>query len=77
VTIVIIRDDLLDRAPKSVPSMLSYAAYAKEGSMQNTPNTFGIYVFMLITRWLEKDIGGLANKAAGFIAAMLSQTSVR
>jgi phosphoserine aminotransferase len=61
VTIVIIRDDLLDRAPKSVPSMLSYAAYAKEGSMQNTPNTFGIYVFMLITRWLEKDIGGLAK----------------
>jgi phosphoserine aminotransferase len=59
VTIVIIRDDLLDRAPESVPSMLNYAAYAKENSMQNTPNTFGIYVFNLITRWLDKDIGGL------------------
>ncbi|MEX2185763.1 MAG: 3-phosphoserine/phosphohydroxythreonine transaminase [Pirellulales bacterium] len=61
VTIVVIREDLLDRAPKSVPSMLNYAAYAKENSMQNTPNTFGIYVFMLITRWLENDIGGLAK----------------
>jgi phosphoserine aminotransferase len=59
VTIVIVRDDLLDRAPKDVPSMLNYAAYAKENSMQNTPNTFGIYVFMLITRWLEQEIGGL------------------
>ncbi len=61
VTIVVIREDLLDRVPKSVPSMLSYAAYAKENSMQNTPNTFGIYAFMLITRWLERDIGGLAK----------------
>lgn len=61
VTIVVIRNDLVDRAPPSVPSMLNYAAYAKENSMQNTPNTFGIYVFMLITRWLEQEIGGLAK----------------
>jgi phosphoserine aminotransferase len=61
VTIVVIRNDLVDRAPKSVPGMLNYAAYANENSMQNTPNTFGIYVFMLITRWLEKEIGGLAK----------------
>jgi phosphoserine aminotransferase len=59
VTIVIIREDLLDRAPADLPSMLSYKAYAKENSMQNTPNTFGIYVFNLIARWLQNDIGGL------------------
>lgn len=59
VTIVIIREDLLDRAPADLPSMLSYSAYAAENSLQNTPNTFGIYAFNLIARWLMKDIGGL------------------
>ncbi len=39
--------------------MLNYAAYAKEKSLLNTPPVFSIYIMMLVTRWLMKDIGGL------------------
>lgn len=59
VTIVIIRDDLLARSSDKLPTMLNYAAYAKEKSLLNTPPVFAIYIVMLVTRWLMKDIGGL------------------
>lgn len=59
VTIVIIRDDLLDRCPAAVPSMLRYKTHADKGSMFNTPPTFAIYCVGLVMRWL-KEQGGLA-----------------
>lgn len=59
VTTVIIRDDLLARSTDKLPTMLNYAAYAKEKSLLNTPPVFSIYIMMLVTRWLMKDIGGL------------------
>ena len=58
VTLVIIRDDLLDRSAKSLPAMLSYAVQAENGSLYNTPPTFGVYVLGLVIRWLV-DQGGL------------------
>ena len=39
--------------------MLDYRQYAANESRYNTPPTFGIYMLMLICRWLKKDIGGL------------------
>jgi len=59
VTTVIIRDDLLARSTDMLPTMMNYAAYAKEKSLVNTPPVFSIYVMMLVTRWLLNDIGGL------------------
>lgn len=59
VTIVIIREDLLDRCPATVPSMLKYKTHADKGSMFNTPPTFPIYCVGLVMRWL-KEQGGLA-----------------
>lgn len=59
VTTVIIRDDLLPRSSDKLPTMLNYKAYAKEKSLLNTPPVFAIYIQMLVTRWLLKDIGGL------------------
>ncbi|HEX4132323.1 MAG TPA: 3-phosphoserine/phosphohydroxythreonine transaminase [Pirellulales bacterium] len=59
VTIVIVRDDLMARADKNLPSMLNYQAYAAEKSMQNTPPVFAIYVMNLVFKWLEGTIGGL------------------
>ena len=41
VTLVIIREDLLARSPKSLPTMLNYAVHAENGSMYNTPPCFG------------------------------------
>ena len=59
VVLVLIRDDLLARSARSLPTMLSYAVQAENNSLYNTPPTFGIYVLGLVVRWLI-DIGGLA-----------------
>ncbi len=61
VTVVIARDDLLERAPEGLGSMLDYRTYVKEKLMPNTPPVFAIYIVMLVTRWLLNDIGGLAK----------------
>ncbi len=58
-TIVIIRRDLLERSPNSLPSMLSYAIQDKNQSMLNTPPTFAMYVSGLVFDWLN-DLGGLS-----------------
>ena len=59
VTIVIIRDDLLAKAPKDLPSLLNYPALAENNSLLNTPPTFAIYMVKLVTDWLVRNIGGL------------------
>ncbi len=64
VTIVIIRDDLLERVPDNLHTMLDYRLQAKNKSLYNTPPVFAIYTVMLVTRWLIKKIGDLQNMAA-------------
>lgn len=60
--IVIIRKDLLERTPKDLPSIFSYASQAKEGSMLNTPNTFAWYLAGLVFKWIKAE-GGLEAMA--------------
>jgi phosphoserine aminotransferase len=62
VTVVIIRDDLLERAPEGLPALLDYRLFAKNSSMPNTPNTWGIYLISLVCKWL-KDEGGIEGIA--------------
>ena len=65
-TLVIIRDDLLERAAENagtLPTMLNYSVHAKHGSLYNTPPTFAIYVLGLVMKWLLSQ-GGLAHVAA-------------
>jgi phosphoserine aminotransferase len=62
VTLVIIREDLLARSSKSLHNMLNYAVHAENGSLYNTPPTFGIYVLGLVMEWLRAQ-GGLAAMA--------------
>jgi phosphoserine aminotransferase len=64
VTIVIVRDDLLERIPDGLPSTMDYRTYVEHRSLFNTPPVFAIYVLMLVTRWLRDDVGGLAPMAA-------------
>jgi phosphoserine aminotransferase len=59
VTIVVIRDDLVARAPQDLPSMLNYRLLAENGSRANTPPTFCIYMVKLVTDWLLREVGGL------------------
>lgn len=63
VTLVIIRDDMLERVPEGMHSMLDYRLQAKNNSVYNTPPTFSIYIVMLVTRWLINEVGGLAKMA--------------
>ena len=62
VTLVIIREDLLGRSTKSLPTMLNYAVHVENGSMYNTPNTFGIYLMGLVLKWAIAQ-GGLTEIA--------------
>jgi phosphoserine aminotransferase len=59
VTVVIIREDLLARSAKTLPTMLSYAVHAENGSLYNTPPAFAVYATGLVLKWLIAQ-GGLA-----------------
>lgn len=59
VTIVIIRDDMLERIPDSLPSMLDYRIHAEKKSLYNTPPVFSVYLVSLVTEWLKKEVGSL------------------
>jgi phosphoserine aminotransferase len=59
-TIVIVRDDLLGKAPKNTPSMLDYKVHADAQSMSNTPPTYAVYIAGLVFKWLKRQ-GGVAG----------------
>jgi phosphoserine aminotransferase len=61
-SVVIVRDDLLDRARIDTPSILHYATLAKSGSMYNTPPTYAWYLAGLVFKWL-KEQGGVKAMA--------------
>ncbi|MCC2615604.1 3-phosphoserine/phosphohydroxythreonine transaminase [Aestuariibacter halophilus] len=62
-SVVIVRDDLLDRARPDTPSILHYATLAKHDSMYNTPPTFAWYLAGLVFKWLKSQ-GGVDAMAA-------------
>lgn len=62
VVLVIVREDLLERAPVTLPTMLQYRIQAKERSLYNTPNTWGIYVMGRVFAWINSE-GGLEAMA--------------
>jgi phosphoserine aminotransferase len=60
VTLVILRDDLLQRIPENLPTMLDYGIHVENKSLYNTPNTWGIYILSLVCKWLQQK-GGLTG----------------
>lgn len=62
-TVVIVRDDLIGKARGGTPTVFDYKAMADDGSMLNTPPTFGWYIAGLVFKWL-KSKGGLEAMAA-------------
>ena len=79
VTLVILREDLLERTPKTLPTMLQYSVQAENKSLYNTPPVFAIYVIRLVAAWILK-LGGLeaieqANvRKAGKLYAEIDRT---
>jgi phosphoserine aminotransferase len=60
VTLVIMRNDLVESGADGLTTMLSYKTHAKEKSMYNTPPCFAIYIIKLVMEWIES-LGGLAG----------------
>ena len=63
VTLVIVREDLLERAVRELPTMLRYRIHAEKDSRYNTPPVFGVYLMGRVFRWLLER-GGLEAVAA-------------
>ena len=61
VTVVVLRRSLLEHCDPNLPKMLQYGIHVDKGSMFNTPCTFGIYVVEKVCRWIEEDMGGVAE----------------
>jgi phosphoserine aminotransferase len=59
VTVVIMREDLLQRSGDDLSGYLDYRNHAKHNSLYNTPPAFAVYCVNLVTRWLLDDIGGI------------------
>jgi phosphoserine aminotransferase len=62
VTIVIIREDLLERSKADIPSVINYKKKCEADSLDNTPPVFNIYMTGLVLKWL-KGQGGLEGIA--------------
>ena len=64
-TLVVVREDLIGHALPACPSAFDYRLVADNGSMYNTPPTWGIYVAGLTFQWLKRQTeGGLTGIAA-------------
>jgi phosphoserine aminotransferase len=80
-TVVILREDLIGKAPPGTPAMLRYDIHASEGSLYNTPPCYGIYVIGLVLEWL-RDLGGveamgaLNREKADLLYAYLEQSKL-
>lgn len=62
VTVVIIRKDLLEKAPDHLPAMLDYRTFSQTNSLYNTPPSFSIYMLSLVLEWV-KNQGGTEKMA--------------
>jgi phosphoserine aminotransferase len=71
VTLVLLRKDLAERAPKNLPTLMQYRSHITAGSRYNTPPTFGIYISGLVMDWIKAQGGVEKIQAANQIKANL------
>lgn len=57
-TLVVVKEDLLGKVTRAIPSMLNYKLHIESESMYNTPPVFSVYVSLLTLEWLQK-LGGI------------------
>ncbi|NNJ10018.1 3-phosphoserine/phosphohydroxythreonine transaminase [Chloroflexales bacterium ZM16-3] len=63
VTAVIIREDMIDRGRRDLPTIMRYGTFAKNSSLYNTPPAFSVYLLNLVLGWIT-DLGGLTAMEA-------------
>ncbi len=59
-TLVVIKEDVLGKVSRRIPSMMDYKVHINKSSMFNTPPVFAVYTCMLTLEWL-KNLGGIAT----------------
>jgi phosphoserine aminotransferase len=80
-TLVIVKEEILGKVSRQIPTMLDYQVHIKKESMANTPSVFAVYVSMLNLQWL-KDIGGIQfieevnNKKAALLYAEIYRNTL-
>ena len=57
VTLIIVKDDALGKAPRQIPTMLDYRTHVEKGSMFNTPPVVPIYSALETLRWIKANGG--------------------
>lgn len=79
VNLVVVKNSILGKVKRSIPTIMDYRNHIKEGSMLNTPPVFAVYVCMLTLRWL-KALGGVAvieklnNEKASLLYAAIDES---
>ena len=58
-TLVVVKEDILGKVSRKIPSMMDYKVHISKSSMFNTPPVFAVYTSMLTLQWL-KDLGGIS-----------------
>lgn len=58
-TLVVVKEDILGKVSRKIPSMMDYKVHIDKGSMFNTPPVFAVYTSMLTLEWL-KGLGGIS-----------------
>lgn len=80
-TLVVVKEDILGKVSRHIPSMLDYKEHISKDSMFNTPAVFPVYVSMLTLEWL-KELGGVAkieevnNKKAALLYTEIDRNSL-
>lgn len=80
-TLVVVKNDILGKTGRQIPTMLDYQQHIAKDSMLNTPAVFPIYVSMLTLQWL-KDLGGISaiekinNKKAELLYTEIDRNSL-
>jgi phosphoserine aminotransferase len=80
-TLVIIKEDILGKVSRTIPSILDYQVHIGKDSMFNTPAVFPVYVSMLTLEWL-KELGGISaiekinNKKAALLYSEIDRNSL-
>lgn len=69
VTLVIIKNDILGKTGRTIPTIFNYESHINAGSMYNTPPVYSIYVSMLNLRWLKAKGGVKAIEQENIIKA--------
>jgi phosphoserine aminotransferase len=58
-TLVVVKEEILNKSGRTIPSILDYDKHIKAESMYNTPAVFPVYASLLTMQWLKK-LGGIA-----------------